>query len=98
MFAKKTLTGVVLSSALGLGVLLTAGVSPARADRDRGADCRQRLEADRARIDRDVARHGEHSRQVDHDVNRMDADRQWCRDHHAEWDHGRFDVGIYFRH
>jgi hypothetical protein len=28
----------------------------------------------------------------------MDSDRQWCRDHKAEWDHNRFDVGIYFRH
>jgi hypothetical protein len=28
----------------------------------------------------------------------MDSDRQWCRDHHADWDHSRFDIGIYFRH
>jgi hypothetical protein len=26
----------------------------------------------------------------------MDADRQWCRDHKADWDHSMFDVGIYF--
>jgi hypothetical protein len=28
----------------------------------------------------------------------MDQDRQWCRDHHSDWDHTRFDVGIYFGH
>jgi hypothetical protein len=27
----------------------------------------------------------------------MNSDRQWCRDHHSDWDHSRFDVGIYFR-
>jgi hypothetical protein len=67
-------------------------------DRDWSDDCHKRLEADRARIDRDSARHGEHSRQVDRDVDRLETDRQWCRDHHAEWDHSRFDVGIYLKH
>lgn len=61
-------------------------------------DCRRRLESDRARIDRDAAKYGEHSRRVDHDVDRMDSDRKWCRDHHADWDHSKFDIGIYFRH
>jgi hypothetical protein len=42
-------------------------------------------------------RHGNDSPQVNRDVNRMDSDRQWCRDHHSDWDHSRFDVGIYFR-
>ena len=42
------------------------------------------------------SRHGEHSRQVDSDVAKMDSDRQWCRDHKADWDHDRFDIGVYF--
>lgn len=96
MLGKRIWNGVFLSGVLAGGLLLAAGASPARADTK--ADCAKRLEADRARIDHDVARHGEHSPQVDHDVARMDATRQWCRDHHAEWDHSRFDVGIYFRH
>jgi len=75
-------------------LLLVVG-TPARADRDWGKSCHERLEADRARIDKDVARHGEHSRQVDSDVERMENNRRWCRDHKADWDHGRFDVGIY---
>ena len=68
------------------------------ADKDWSESCHQRLEADRARIDRDSARHGEHSRQVDKDVDRLDQDRNWCRSHHADWAHSRFDVGIYLRH
>lgn len=77
---------------------LTLAVGGAAQARDWNADCHHRLEADRGRIDRDAARHGERSPQVGHDVARMVADRQWCRDHKAEWDHTRFDVGIYFRH
>ena len=87
--------------AIGIALAMAFTLPIGRAtfgDRDWGPDCRKRLEADHARIDSDAAKHGEHSRQVDHDVARMDEDRQWCRDHHADWDHARFDVGIYFRH
>jgi hypothetical protein len=87
-------TRMALTTALAGGLLLAIG-TPARADFRE--DCRQKLEGDRARIDRDAARHGEHSRQVDHDVQRMDTDRRWCSDHKADWDHDRFDVGIYIR-
>ncbi len=85
---------MALTTALAAGLLLAVG-TPVRAD-SRG-DCSRRLEVDRARIDRDAARHGEHSRQVNQDVSRMDADRRWCTDHKSDWDHTRFDVGIYFR-
>jgi hypothetical protein len=86
---------LILTSVLAGGMLFAVG-GTARADRDYGPDCARRLDADRARIDRDASRFGEHSRQVDRDVAKMDNDRQWCRDHKADWDHGRFDVGIYF--
>jgi hypothetical protein len=56
------------------------------------------LEGDRARIDRDVARHGEHSRQVDHDVAKMDADRSWCKEHKWDWDHDKYDRDNYMHH
>jgi hypothetical protein len=67
-------------------------------DRDWGPDCNRRVEADKARIDNDAAKHGERSRQVDRDVDKLDADRQWCRDHHADWDHSKFTWGIYIKH
>ena len=69
----------------------------ATAKADYKNDCNRRLEADRARIDRDASHFGDHSRQVDRDVAKMDQDRNWCKDHKADWDHDRFDVGIYFR-
>ena len=48
---------MALITALAGGLLLAVG-APARADRDWREDCRKRLDADRARIDRDAARHG----------------------------------------
>ncbi|MGB6198044.1 MAG: hypothetical protein WA871_11560 [Candidatus Acidiferrales bacterium] len=92
----KILGRVVLTSALAGGLLLAVG-TPLSAQPDYSNACHQRLENDRARIDHDAARHGDHSPQVNRDVNRMNGDRQWCRDHHSDWDHSRFDVGIYFR-
>ena len=97
MVDRKLWSRWIVTTALAGGLMFAVG-TPARADHDYSNDCRQRLEADRARIDRDVSRYGEHSRQVDHDVAKMDANRQWCRDHKADWDHDRFDVGVYFRH
>jgi hypothetical protein len=94
MMDKKVWGRLLLSSVLAGGFVLAMGTT-AKADyRD---DCHRRLEADRARIDRDASRFGEHSRAVDRDVAKMDQDRSWCKEHKAEWDHDRFDVGIYFR-
>ena len=87
---------LVLGAALVGGVALVAS-APANADPDYSNSCHQRLNSDKARIDHDAHRHGNNSPQVNHDVDRMDRDRQWCRDHHSDWDHSSFDVGIYFR-
>jgi hypothetical protein len=88
---------MVLTAALASGLVLTFG-GTARADRDWKDDCHRRLEADRAKIDRDVRHHGENSHQVENDVAKMNATREWCKDHKADWDHEHFDIGIYFRH
>ena len=90
-------TRLVLAGTMAGGIAL-ALAGTARADRDWRSDCQRRLNSDRARIDRDASRHGERSRQVDNDVARMNSDRQWCRNHKADWDHDRFDIGIYFGH
>jgi hypothetical protein len=92
---KKKIVRLAVGSALAIA--FTMGAARITLG-DVGDDCHRKLEADRARIDRDAAKHGNDSRQVAHDVDRMDADRNWCRDHHADWDHTRFDVGIYVRH
>ena len=96
MTDKKVWSRLLLSTALAGGLMLAMGTT-ARADRDYKEDCHRRLEADRARIDRDSSRFGEHTRVVDRDVAKMDQDRKWCKERKADWDHDRFDVGIYFR-
>ena len=93
---RKQVMRAVLGAALVLGLTMPAGIATA-ADRDYGAACHQRLENARARLYRDAARHGRDSRQVDRDRDRLQQTRQWCRDHHSDWDHNRFDMGIYMR-
>lgn len=87
---------LLLSTAVAVALMFGLGATVG-ADSDHKEACRARLENDRGRIDRDASRYGEHSHAVDRDINKMNADRQWCKEHNAEWDHTRFDVGIYFR-
>lgn len=94
MTNNKVWTRIVLTTALASGLLLAVG-GTARADNRE--NCQRRLESDRARIDRDAHRFGERSRQVDRDVAKMDQTRQWLRDHKTDYDHDRFDIGVYFR-
>jgi hypothetical protein len=97
MKSTKLLSRILFTTALAGGLMFVVG-TPAQADHDYGPDCANKLNADKARIDHDAARHGNDSPQVQHDVARMDQDRQWCRDHKADWDHSSFDVGIYIKH
>lgn len=83
-----------LAAALALGLSLPLCAS-ARADHDWRDECHQRLEHAKEKVDRDAARHGNDSPQVRHDLDRLDQERHWCREHHADWDHNEFDVGIY---
>jgi hypothetical protein len=84
----------VLMGALAMGLTLpVCGIASAN-DADA---CHQRLQNAKDKIDRDAAKYGEHSRQVDHDVAKLDDERAWCREHKADWDHNMFDVGIYVR-
>lgn len=95
-----SLHGRVLKIALGTvlgGVVLLAAGSPALADRDYNSGCRDRLNSDKYRLDRDAKRFGESSRQVERDREKMDSDRNWCRSHHADWDHKIFDLGLYIK-
>ncbi|MGC1278981.1 MAG: hypothetical protein WA893_12320 [Xanthobacteraceae bacterium] len=87
---------IVLMGALAVGLTLPL-CSAARADHDYSEACHQRLQNAKAKIDRDAAKYGEHSGQVDRDVAKLDNERAWCRDHKADWDHNLFDVGIYIR-
>jgi hypothetical protein len=87
----------ILMGALAVGLTLPL-CGTARADHDDRDECRSRLQAQKAKIDRDAAKYGEHSAKVDHDVAKLEQERQWCRDHKADWDHDLFDVGVYIHH
>jgi hypothetical protein len=97
MIGTKYLFRIAIGGVLAAGLLFATG-KPASAEKDWGPSCRDRLEAARAKVDRDIAHHGENSPQVRRDVDKMEATRRWCREHHADWDHPRFDVGIYLGH
>ena len=90
----KRILKYALAGALALGVSMPVA-SVARADHDWGRDCHDRLRVDKERIDGEAARHGNDSPAVRHALDRMERDRQWCRDQHADWDHHAFDIGIY---
>lgn len=91
------LTRVALGCAAALLMSLPIGQAAFGAH-DWKAECHERLQHDKARIDHDAAKYGNHSRRVDRDVDQMETDRKWCRDHHADWDHSMFDIGIYIKH
>ena len=59
---KTQIVRIVLGTTLGIAFMLSAGHATFGDDK---ADCQKRLDADRARIDHDAMRHGEHSSQVD---------------------------------
>jgi hypothetical protein len=92
----KNYTRYIFTGALALGLSLPL-CSTARADHDYSEDCHHRLQVQKDKIDRDAAKYGEHSGQVNRDIAKLDEERSWCRDHHADWDHSLFDVGIYVR-
>lgn len=95
---KAKIARVTLGLALAMTFMLPAAqMTFADHDHDFKEDCHRRIEADRAKVDEAAAKHGEHSRQVDRAVDRLQSDKQWCREHHADWDH-KFDIGIYVRH
>jgi hypothetical protein len=94
---KRQIVRIILGSALAMAVTLPV-TRVAYGDHDYKEDCHRRLESDKAKVDEAASKHGEHSRQVDKAVDKLEADRQWCRDHHADWDHNMFDIGIYLKH
>jgi hypothetical protein len=93
---KSNIVNIILGSALAVGLTLPVGI-PISTDKDWGASCRSRLERAKAKLDHDVARHPPDSRQTDRDRDELENARPWCRDHHAGWDHDRFDIGICLR-
>jgi hypothetical protein len=97
MIGKRWFLPAVLATAMTGGLFMVAGVPQSRAA-DKDDACRVRLEATRVRLDRDISHFGANSKQADRDRVRMAADRDWCRGHHMDWDHGTYDRDDYMRH
>lgn len=97
MFKNGFLGKLFVTSVLAGGLLLIAGPTRSLADKDWSNDCNQRLENARVKLDADIHRHGERSPQADRDRDRLENARAWCRDHHADWDHSKFDIKLYLK-
>ena len=92
MLATNMLRRMLVSSAIAGGLLMATGaMAPVLADHDYSHECSERLERARTKLDADIAHHGERSRQADHDRAKLEDARNWCRGHHADYDHDRFD-------
>jgi len=86
----KFVTRLLLTATLAGGLLLAIG-APAGAAPDNRSACDSRLQGARSRLDADIRSHGDHSKQADRDRARLEQARQWCKDHHADWDHDKYD-------
>jgi hypothetical protein len=92
---KMNLIRIAFGAALVVGLTLPITTATFA---DTAADCHARLQSARARLDHDSGRYGPDSRKVERDRDRLEDARRWCRDHHSEWDHSLFDVGVYIKH
>jgi hypothetical protein len=83
---KKSLRVAPAVAAMG-AMFLMAGVPQAKAD-DEHRECREHIERAQAKLDREISRHGERSRQAEHarhDLNEQ-RERCWNREH-GYWGH-----------
>lgn len=97
MIGKRWLVHAVLATTMTAGLFMVAGVPQTRAA-DANDACHARLESTRVKLDRDIGRFGPNSKQADRDRGRLASDRDWCRAHHMDWDHGVYDRDDYMPH
>jgi hypothetical protein len=88
MSHKKFLGRALLTCTMAGGLLLAIGTAPAAARND-DDECQNRVAKAQSDVDRDAARHGQGSHQVRDDLKKLDAAREWCAKHHADWDHSK---------
>ncbi len=90
MFRKVTLgKAMLLASALG-GMLLLSGAAPASA-RDRDDKCAQRIHKAEEKLEREIRRHGEHSRQARNRRRELEDVQERCRGDRDRRDRDRRD-------
>lgn len=76
MVWSKTLKHAALSSVLAGGLLFLGGAATARADSY--DSCRRNVDKWEDRLDRDIHRYGEYSKQVNHDRHELGEARESC--------------------
>ncbi len=93
MFGKARLGKSMLLGAALSGFVLLGGAAPAQT-RDRDDNCAPRIRKAEANLDREVRRHGEHSRQAAKRRHQLEEARERCRgdrdhdrDRHRDHDH-----------
>jgi len=69
-----------LIAVLGIG-LMGAGANLARAD-DHDRECERRIHRAEEKLQREIDRHGEHSRQAEQKRHDLEEARRSCGDHH----------------
>ena len=89
MAHKNFLGRALLTCTMAGGLLLAVGSVPVGAARNDDEDCQNRISKAQADVDRDSNRHGQGRHQVKDDLKRLDAAREWCAKHHADWDHAK---------
>jgi len=89
MTRKNFLGRMVLACTMAGGLLMAVATTPIHAGRNDDEDCQDRVAKAQADVDRDAAKHGQGSHQVASDLKKLDAAREWCAKHHADWDHSK---------
>lgn len=79
----------LVTCTLAGGLLMAVATTPIHAARNDDEDCQNRVAKAQADVDKDAAKHGQGSHQVADDLKKLDAAREWCAKHHADWDHSK---------
>jgi hypothetical protein len=89
MSHKNLLGRALLTCTMAGGLLMAVDTAPMKAARNEDQECQNRVTKAQADVDKDAAKHGQGSHQVAADLKKLDAEREWCAKHHADWDHSK---------
>jgi hypothetical protein len=89
MVHKNFLGRALVTCGLAGGLFLAVGSIPTGAAKNDDGECQNKISKAQADVDKNAAQHGQGSHQVRDDLKKLDAAREWCAKHHADWDHGK---------
>jgi hypothetical protein len=82
----------LLTCAMTGGLLLALGTSLMQAANNANnedQECQNRVSKAQLDVDKAAPQHGQGSHQVATELKKLDAAREWCAKHHADWDHSK---------